>query len=478
MKEFESQLSINQEIEVDERYAIELEEELKVELLQNKNRIAPENPPKKKTAKSRSKMPEAAKRREEEPEKHVQSSKPSSPIKETTVMHPDVNFHDEPILPKEEPIDLDNILVPAFLIQETSKPKKKRKSVEKKMANLPKPPKEPENADDYLVIANIEEISELELDLNDLQEVRGIELTSKLLERLIFSYKSQGDITWPLHRVLSSEGFSSLTKIYDAMKRTGGFTPPAKQMVLKRILEIRKEWNSDASLQRRLKIPYIGKKIHHEPTPIMEFRDSQGVMRFFRPKDQLKIASLNTRKTLQSKLNRQDSDEEWYAIELEEELEAELLQNKNRIAPENPPKKKRVKSRSKMPEAAKRREEEPEKHVQSSKPSSPIKETTVMHPDVNFHDEPILPKEEPIDLDNIPVPAFLIQETSKPKKKGKSVEKKMANLPKPPKEPENADDYLVIAYIEEISELELDLNVLQEVRGIEPTSKLPERLIF
>ena len=83
-------------------------------------------------------------------------------------------------------------------------------------------------------------------------------------------------------------------------------------MVLKRILEIRKEWSSDASLQRRLKIPYTGKKIHHEPTPIMEFRDSQGVRRFFRPKDQLKVASMNTLKTLQSKLNRQDSDEEWF----------------------------------------------------------------------------------------------------------------------------------------------------------------------
>ena len=67
MKEFESQLSINQEIEVDERYAIELEEELEAELPQNENRIVLENPPKKKKVKTRSKMPEAAKRREEEP---------------------------------------------------------------------------------------------------------------------------------------------------------------------------------------------------------------------------------------------------------------------------------------------------------------------------------------------------------------------------------------------------------------------------
>ena len=214
------------------------------------------------------------------------------------MIHPHVNCHDEPIMPKEEPIDLENIPIPAFLVQETPKPRKKVKSVAKRMANPPKPPKEPENPDDYLVNANIEEISELELELDDLQEVRGIEATSKLPERLIFSYKSKSDGTWPLHRVLSSEGFSSLTKIYASMKRTGGFTPPAKQMVLKRILEIRKEWSSDACLQRRLKIPYTGKKIHHEPTPIMEFRDSQGVRRFFRPKDQLKVASLNILKTL------------------------------------------------------------------------------------------------------------------------------------------------------------------------------------
>ena len=85
------------------------------------------------------------------------------------------------------------------------------------MVNPPKPPKEPENPDDYLVIANIEEISELELELDDLQEVRGIEATSKLPERLVFSHKSKGDVTWPLHRVLSSEGFSPLTKIYASM---------------------------------------------------------------------------------------------------------------------------------------------------------------------------------------------------------------------------------------------------------------------
>ena len=80
------------------------------------------------------------------------------------------------------------------------------------------------------------------------------------------------------------------------MKRIGGFTPPGKQMVLKRIQEIRKKWSSDSSMPIKLKIPYTGKKIQSEPTP----------------KDQLKAASMNTLKTLQFKLNRQDSDEDWF----------------------------------------------------------------------------------------------------------------------------------------------------------------------
>ena len=130
-------------------------------------------------------------------------------------------------------------------------------------------------------------------------------------------------------------------------------------------------------------------------------------------------------------------------------MEAELPQSENRTVLENPPKKKRVKARSKMPEAAKRREEEPEESVDISKSSSPIKVIPVVHHDTNYHEELIVPKEEPIELDNIPIPAFLVQETPKPKKKVKIVAKKMANTPKPPKEPENADDYLVIANIEE-----------------------------
>ena len=97
-----------------------------------------------------------------------------------------------------------------------------------------------------------------------------------------------------------------------------------------------------------------------------------------------------------------------------------------------------------MPEGAKGREEEP---VQKSKPLSPIKETVIEHLGVNFFEELIIPKEEPIDLDNIPIPAFLVKETIQPKKRGKIKARKLVNAPKPPKEPENKDDYLYITNI-------------------------------
>ena len=100
-------------------------------------------------------------------------------------------------------------------------------------------------------------------------------------------------------------------------------------------------------------------------------------------------------------MNQEIEFDERYATELMKELEAELL-NENKDAPKDAPKKRRIKAKSKMPEAAKRRKEEP---VQTSKYSSPIKEATVVHPDINFHDEPRLVKEEPIDLEDIPIPA-------------------------------------------------------------------------
>ena len=91
-----------------------------------------------------------------------------------------------------------------------------------------------------------------------------------------------------------------------------------------------------------------------------------------------------------------------------EELEAELqLENKD-PPKEAPNKMPRLKAKTKMPNGAKEREEEP---IQTPKTQTPIKETMIEHLGVNFFEEPIIPKEEPIDFDNIPIPAFLVKET-------------------------------------------------------------------
>ena len=127
-----------------------------------------------------------------------------------------------------------------------------------------------------------------------------------------------------------------------------------------------------------------------------------------------------------------------------------------------------------MPLEAKLREED---FVKTSKISSLVKETVVEYPDVNFFEEPIIPKEEPIDFDNIPVPVFLVKETVKRKPKGKIKARKLVNAPKPPKEPENKDDYLYITNIEEFSDLDLQLEDIHEVRAIDQTSRIPERLV-
>ena len=191
--ERESQLVLNTEIEVEERYAIELMQELEAELGEEKKgeKVNKELVTKKPRLKARTRMPMEAKIREEDLAK---VSKRTSPIKGNVVVRPDVNFFEEPIIPKEEPIDCSNIPLQFFLIEKEDPPQKKRKIKARKMVNAPNPAKEPEKKDDYLFITNIEEFSEFDLQLNDLVEVNGIDATSRLPERLVFVYRSSTDV--------------------------------------------------------------------------------------------------------------------------------------------------------------------------------------------------------------------------------------------------------------------------------------------
>ena len=114
-----------------------------------------------------------------------------------------MNFYCEPIQPKDEPIDWDNLPMPSFNF---SIPTKKRKTRKPKPTLAPRKniskPKPTVNKDDMMYICDIKEFTDINLYLDELDEVRGIFGNNKLPERLVFRYKGNVERIWPLQRIL------------------------------------------------------------------------------------------------------------------------------------------------------------------------------------------------------------------------------------------------------------------------------------
>ncbi|PZO92733.1 MAG: hypothetical protein DI617_09450, partial [Streptococcus pyogenes] len=69
---------------------------------------------------------------DEETEEKSTKTQPQLPIPEPIILDPNFNIHGEPIIPKEEPIDWDNIKLPTFLTS-PQPPKKKLKQPKKSL---------------------------------------------------------------------------------------------------------------------------------------------------------------------------------------------------------------------------------------------------------------------------------------------------------------------------------------------------------
>ncbi|KAL8116604.1 hypothetical protein AgCh_022950 [Apium graveolens] len=260
-------------------------------------------------------------------EGNTEETKSLPSIPEPFVADPTINIHGEPIIPKEEPIDWDTINLPTFLTTLPLPKKQKRKSKStpplnsKKFTQKHKPnPKPPISKDDYVHICDIKEISDIELYLDELEDVRGIAAYRQLPERLVFRYKGAGERTWPLYRILN-EGYSTLIRVFSAIQKDSGFTRTAKTKILNKIANIRKTWREPNALPRTLLIQERGTTIHKSPHWLIEFRDDKGVRRFFRLEDQLKIASNETLKEMQSKLEISDKDEAEFFRQLQLQIE-------------------------------------------------------------------------------------------------------------------------------------------------------------
>lgn len=73
--------------------------------------------------------------------------------------------------------------------------------------------------------------------------------------------------------------------------------------------KIQRSWNSTEILSKRLSLPNIDKCLHLQPYRLMEFRDDQGVRRFFRMENHAIKADIDTLKFIRSKLDPEVEEE-------------------------------------------------------------------------------------------------------------------------------------------------------------------------
>ena len=97
-----------------------------------------------------------------------------------------------------------------------------------------------------MYLCDIKEFSDLNLYLDELDEVRGIDAYRSLPERLVFKYKGGKEIQWPLHMILQ-ESQAVLIKFYSSFKKNFGFNITAKRLILKKIKELRSVRDKDDS---------------------------------------------------------------------------------------------------------------------------------------------------------------------------------------------------------------------------------------
>ncbi|KAK1372514.1 hypothetical protein POM88_028707 [Heracleum sosnowskyi] len=235
--------------------------------------------------------------------------------------HP-VNFHDQPIMPKEEPLEFDEAYFPKFLFEKDQPMKTKKRAVKANpvFVRKPQPQKPPANPEDCMYIADIREESSLHLDLDNLVDVRGIAASQKLPERLVFTFKGGREQVWPLYRILG-EDYQTLLSVFRCLKKDFGFTKTAKSEVVSKICQIKASWNKPEALPRMLRVPSTGKKIHLQPYWMTEFKDKDNCRRFFRMEDQLDKASNQTLKFMQSMLGDQDEEDKIFYRRLQVQIQ-------------------------------------------------------------------------------------------------------------------------------------------------------------
>ena len=129
------------------------------------------------------------------------------------------------------------------------------------------------------------------MNIDNVITIKAISGTKRLPERLSFEMEDGKRQIWPVQIVLTLD-YKTLFCVYNRISKEQVLGRQVAVDVQQKIYSIRREKASIDDLPTKMIMPNpTNKKIHFEPFYMMEFRDAQGQMRFFRMEDNLKTAS-------------------------------------------------------------------------------------------------------------------------------------------------------------------------------------------
>ena len=162
------------------------------------------------------------------------------------------------------------------------------------------------------------------LDISKVIAIKAIGGTKRLPMRLSFEMENGRKHIWPVETILTLD-YKTLVTVYNRISKDHVLGRQVASDVQRRICKIREEKAPTDDLPTRMIVPNpTNRKIHFEPFYMMEFRDAQGQRRFFRMEDNLKTASNEDLRTLQTYLDDRVEDEYRFKLALQRQLEHNL----------------------------------------------------------------------------------------------------------------------------------------------------------
>ena len=162
------------------------------------------------------------------------------------------------------------------------------------------------------------------VDISKFIAIKAIGGTNRLPERLSFEMENGRKHIWPVETILTLD-YKTLVTVYNRISKDHVLGRQVALDVQRRICKIREEKAHTDDLPTKMIVPNpTNRMIHFEPLYMMEFRDAQGQTRLFRMEDNLKTASNEDLRTLQTYLDDRVEDEYRFKLALQRQFEQNM----------------------------------------------------------------------------------------------------------------------------------------------------------